>query len=208
MLSQTPILARTGITRIVDGHFAAQAGSIETDPDGRLIMQLAQYIDTEGLFLTATLTRIREKHKMDTSTILAMLFESPVFDSDRTPLLEQGLHAYLQGDYIAAIHVLIPQIEHTLRRLLELSGISKLRSGKNGTMQVKNHLNEILRESALQSALGEAIQLYLLTFLADQCGQNIRNEVCHGLASTLHFNPQVADRVFHVLLVLSLVREK
>ena len=160
MLTRTPILARIEITRIVDGHFAARAGPIETDPDGRLIMQLAQYVDGEGLLLTTTLARIREKHQLDTGSILAMLFESPIFDPDRMPLLEQGLQAYLQGDHITAIHVLIPQIEYTLRRLLELLGLSKLRSGKNGTMQVKN-LNEVLRESAIQGALGENIQSVL-----------------------------------------------
>ena len=29
-----------GVQKIADGHIAAQAGSVESDPDGRLIMQL------------------------------------------------------------------------------------------------------------------------------------------------------------------------
>jgi len=206
MLSFAPILARIEVTRIVDGHFAAQAGSIETDPDGRLLMQLAQYIAGEDLFLIPAIQRIREKHQPDAAAILSMFEECPIFDLERRPLLESGVSAYFAGDQIKAIHVLIPQIEHILRRLLLLLGGSELRAGRNGTMQVKN-LNEILREPAIKSALGEDIHLYLLTFLADQRGQNIRNVICHGFATPAHLNQRVADRILHVLLALSLIRE-
>jgi lysyl-tRNA synthetase class 1 len=207
MLSRTPILARIEVTRIVDGHFAAQAGSIETDPDGRLIMQLAQYIDGEDLFLIPALERIRQRHQPDARTILSVLEASPIFDPERRALLEGGIQAYLAGDHVKAIHVFIPQVEHTLRRLLTLLGVPTLRAGRSGLMQVKN-LNEILREAAIQTALGEDLQLYLLTLLVDQRGQNIRNMICHGFASPVHFNQRVADRMLHVLLTLSLVRER
>jgi len=206
MLSRTPILARIEVTRIVDGHVAAQAGSIETDPDGRLIMQLAQYLDGEDLFLVPAIHRIREKHLPDAQTILSVLEESPTFDPARHVLLEDGIQAYLAGDHIKAIHVLVPQVEHALRRLLALLGVPTLRAGRNGIMQVKN-LNEILREAAIQKALGEDLQLYLLTLLVDQRGQNVRNMICHGFATPAHLNQRMADRILHVLLTLSLVRE-
>ena len=73
-------------------------------------------------------------------------------------------------------------------------------------MQEKN-LNEILREPAIQKALREDLQLYLLTLLADQRGQNIRNLICHGFATPRHLNQQIADRTLHALLALALVRE-
>lgn len=207
MLTRTPILARIEVTRIVGDHFAAQAGSIESDPDGRLIMQLAQYLDGESLFLVPALRRIREKHALDATTTLAVLEESPVFDTTRHGVLKEGLEAYLENDHVKAIHVLIPQVEHTLRRLLDLVGVPTVRAGRNGTMRVKT-LNEILREPAIHAVLGEDIQLYLLTLLADQRGQNIRNLVCHGLATPAQMNQQVADRIFHVLLTLARVRKQ
>jgi len=206
LLSRTPILSRIPVTRIVDGHFAAQVGSIETDPDGRLILQLAQYMDGESLFLTPALRRIREKLAPDAAAILAILEESPIFDPVRHTLLSEGIEAYLSADHVKAIHVLIPEIEHALRRLLALMNVPILKAGRNGTTQAKN-LNEVLREAAIQKVFGEDAQLYLLTLLADQRGQNIRNVVCHGFATPLHFNQQVADRVFHVLLTLARVRQ-
>jgi hypothetical protein len=207
MLKQTPILARIEVTRIVGDHIAAQAGSIESDPDGRLVMQLAQYLDGENHLLVPALRRIREKHSLDAATVLAVLEESPVFDATRRSLLNEGVEAYLEDDHVKAIHVLIPQVEHTLRQLLKLIGVPTVRAGRNGTMQVKN-LNEILREPAIHSVLGEDLQVYLLTLLADQRGQNIRNLICHGFATPAQLNQQIADRVFHVLLTLARVRQE
>jgi hypothetical protein len=55
MLTAAPLMARIGVTRIVGDRFAAQAGSIEQDPEGRLMMPLAQNLDIQNLFLVATL---------------------------------------------------------------------------------------------------------------------------------------------------------
>ena len=91
MLKRTPLLARIEVTRIVGDHYGATAGSIETDPDGRFIMQLAQRIDGESLFLTPALLRIRKQHPIDVTTILQFLEESPIFDPERRTLVEEGL---------------------------------------------------------------------------------------------------------------------
>jgi hypothetical protein len=163
-------------------------------------------MDGENHFLNPALMRIREKHALETGTILAFLKESPLFDPERSSILEDGICAYLATDHVKAIHVLIPQIEHMLRRLLSLLGMPTLRVGRNGTTQCKN-LNKILRESAIQHALGEDLSLYLLTLLVDGRGHNIQNVVCHGFATPRHLNQQMADRVIHVLLTLGLVRE-
>jgi len=207
LLTRTPLMARIGITRIVDGRFAAQAGSIEDDPEGRLIMQLAQHIDFYNFFLSQTLEHLRKTADITTDVIVSVLYESPVFAPDRRPLLEEGVAAYLSGDHVKAIHVLLPQIEQALRELLSLMGVPTLKAGRNGTVQVKN-LNDILREPAIKQALGDDVRLYLQTFLADERGQNIRNIVCHGLASPSLFNYRLADQTLHALLTVSLVRAK
>jgi len=74
-------------------------------------------------------------------------------------------------------------------------------------MQLKN-LNDILREQPIKEALGENLQTYLLTFLADQRGQNMRNVICHGLAQPAQMNKGLATQTLHALLALALVRKK
>ena len=207
MLTTAPLMARIGVTRIVGDHFAAQAGSIEEDPERRLIMELAQHIEFYNFLLCRTLDQLRAATTITSDTILAVLDESPVFTPERRPLLEEGVKAYLDGDHTKAIHIIIPQIEQALRQLLALMRVPVLKSPRNGVMQLKN-LNDILREPAIKQALGDDIRLYLQTFLADERGQNIRNTVCHGLAAPSLFNRRLADQALHALLTVSLVRQK
>lgn len=206
-LTSAPLMARIGITKIVGDHFAAEAGSIENDPEGRLIMGIADHLQLQNGFLQASLTRLREKVDLTPESILEVLDLSPVFDQERRAFLEEGIKAYVAGDHIKAIHVLIPQIEQALRQTLLFCGGSALKGGRNGVMQQKN-LNDILREPALAKALGEDIRLYLLTLLADERGVNIRNTVCHGLAGFNELNPGLSAQILHALLTVSLVRKK
>jgi hypothetical protein len=60
----------------------------------------------------------------------------------------------------------------------------------------------------VQECLGEDLTRYLQVFLVDPLGHNIRNHVCHGHLMPQDFTRQLADRVFHVLLTLSLIRER
>jgi hypothetical protein len=207
MLTAAPLMARIGVTRIVGDRFAAHAGSIEQDPEGRLMMQLAQNIDIQNLFLVATLDHLRNAGALTTESIMAVIDESPIFTSERRPLLEEGVKAYVDRDYTKAIHVIIPQIEQALRTLLALLGEPTNKPARNGLFQVKN-LNDLLREPAIAAALGEDLRLYLLTFLADERGQNIRNNVCHGFATPDAFNERLAAQTLHALLATSLLRKK
>ena len=201
-----PFMAMIGVTRIADGHIVAKAGSVQDDPDGRLLMELAKDIEFNAPFLNASLRKVIEMHSLSAESILDHLYESPVFDHSRRELLKAGIEAYLGGDHVKAIHVLIPQIEHSLRKLLGLLGIPTRKAVRNGTMQVKN-LNDVLREEPLIQCLGEDVQLYFLTFLADQRGQNVRNRITHGLTSFAEINQHLADRILHVLLVMALTRQ-
>jgi hypothetical protein len=204
-LNEFPFLATITIGKMGDdGLTTARVGGIEEDPDGRLIHELGQQINFYNSFLGEALKRLRDSG-LTAETIVDLLEESPVFSGERRPLLLEGIEAYLAGDATKAIHVLIPQIEYGLRRLLQLKRVPFLRQGRNGTLQRKT-LNEVLRETAIKEVLGEDRRLYLLTLLADERGYNIRNKVCHGLAAPEYFGQPLADQIIHGLLVVSLVR--
>ncbi len=198
-------MARIGVIRIVGDHIGTRAGSIEEDPEGCLIMQLAQQIQVYNLFLTRTLDELRRVSEITADPVLAVLFESPVFAPEREPLLREGVQAYLDGDDTKAIHVIVPQIEQALRQLIVLVGGSELKARRNGTTQLKN-LNDLLRESAIGEVLGEDVRSTYRHCLLTNEDKTVRNLVCHGLAAPEHFNAPLSNQVFHALLVVSLVR--
>ena len=78
---------------------------------------------------------------------------------------------------------------------------------RGGGFQLRT-LDEILRIMQKNPTLNEDLALYFRVVFTDQRGWNVRNEVCHGLASYGLFSSIVADRLMHILLVLAQLRLK
>ena len=136
-----------------------------------------------------------------------MILESPVFLEGQRPFLEDGLKAYLDGDFLKAIHVLVPQVEQATRNLLALIGVSpnKTVKGCSGIMDVKS-MGNALEDDGLRNVLPENVWRYLTVLYVDRRGINLRNDLAHGLMTHSAFGQGLSDRVFHSLLVMSLIR--
>ena len=89
-----PFTSMIGVTKVVGDHFAAQAGSTENDPEGRLIMQLAQNIQIQNVFLYRGIERLRATNIITADTILSVIAESPIFPPERHALLREGIQAH------------------------------------------------------------------------------------------------------------------
>ncbi len=125
-------------------------------------------------------------------------------------LLREGLEAYEKEDFVKAIHILVPQIEHILRTFLGVLGVPTLKTVRNhpGIMDAKS-MNDILSDERMREVLKESLWRYLtVLFIEKKGGFNLRNDLAHGLLPPTAFNRQIADRVFHSLLTLSLIRER
>ena len=105
------------------------------------------------------------------------------------------------------MHILIPQIEAIIRNLAEKIGIPILKPSRSGGFFYRA-LDELLREEGIIGVLSEDMCLYFRVLLTDPRGGNIRNDICHGISRPENFNQMVADRIFHVLLCLALVKER
>ena len=192
--------------RIFEGDFvSAVVGSQVDDPDGRLVYQIGRRISFDAPFLAMALNRVIERYQMTSEQLMEFLASSPLFDDARKGLLAEGVAAALSNDHVKAIHVLVPQIEHMLRSLAGQIGIPKTTSGgTKGTMQARA-LGDILSDAVLKDTLDEDIRLYLVAFLVDQRGLNLRNRVAHGLMELSQLDQSLSNRLLHVLLTLRLI---
>jgi hypothetical protein len=188
-----------------EGRPIVQVGSIKADEEGHLILQLSKNMQFDGQFLRPAVERLQKRFSPNADQLLEFIAASPLYPPDRHPLLRAGLDAYLRSDWIASIHILVPQIENALRRLLRFLGRPAMKRHRNGGMILKN-LDEILREEKVARTFGNRVTVFLRTLLCDQRGWNVRNNVCHGLWPSEAFNFLVADRVFQVLMLLSTLR--
>jgi hypothetical protein len=189
-----------------DGHPSAKIGSADNDEEGRLHHQLSQIIGIEQPFLMHTLAKLRERYSPTVEQILEFLYQFPLFTREADGLLKTGLEAYWSGDFTKSIHVLVPQVERILRNFLEKLGIPTLKPIRNlGIMDAKG-MNDVLGDERVRQVLTENLWRYLTVVYIDKRGMNLRNDLAHGLVPAAAFNEGLADRVFHTLLALSVLR--
>lgn len=188
------------------GRPIATIGPIEDDLMGHIVSQTSQNMRISSIFLGRVLEELISRFKITTQYFVDYLYKSPVFEEDKKIILLDGIKAYLDGNHLVAIHLLVPQIENAFRKLVELSGGSVLKPGRTGGMNLKT-LDEILRDHNIAVIFGEDESLYFRILLTDQRGWNIRNNVCHGIIPADTFQSIISDRIFHVLLLLSLIRK-
>ena len=204
-----PFSSMFGSAIIRESGIVAAAGSISGDPEARLLIQLTQFIDTATMFLAWAIDKTREIYAPTSGDLLEVLYQSPAFDPMRKELLRSGLDAYLSDDLVKAVHILLPQIEHTLLRLGEHMGmVTREPSPHNPSAVQWVNLFKILQGEKMRECLGENLTCYLQMLLVDPLGHNIRNHVSHGHLNPEDFTRQLADRVIHVVFALSLIRER
>lgn len=135
------------------------------------------------ILLLPAIDQINSEHHIRLQDLLPVMMSSPFVPAGREVLFARGLHAGLTGDYLVAAHLLIPQIENSLRYVLTQSG--EITSGLT-RQDVQNHfdLNRILTDDVLLTklteVLGEDLVFQLKGLLVQHHGANLRNEIAHG----------------------------
>jgi len=112
--------------------------------------------------------------------LLFLVQENPFVPVGREGLFLRGLHAGLHGDIVLALHLLLPQMEHSIREILSAGGVitSKLESD---TTQDEHELGWMLRHPEMARMFGEGMAFDLRGLLVERFGLNLRNDLAHGL---------------------------
>ena len=194
--------------QIVDyeGRPVASVGSLEDDLEGNIIHQMTQDMSFDAFFLNRVIAALVDKFDFTHTKFVEYLYLSPVFNPETREIIEKGIQLYIKGDYLMSSHLLIPQIEASIRNLTEIVGRPILRRGRNQRIQIRL-LDDLLRDEQIVKTLGEDMAFYFRVLLTDQRGWNLRNRVAHGLMRRQDFDRKIANRIVHSLFCLALVRE-
>lgn len=189
------------------GRPVATIGGVEEDLEGNMIHQLSQNMNFDSFFLRHSFNKASEVYEFDAQELTGYIFQSPIFEESKKDLVHAGVQAYLDEDYISAIHILVPQVEAAMRTLVELMGGATLRKNRQGGLQLRT-FDDLLRDERVEACFGTDSSFYFRILLTDQRGWNMRNDVCHGISPVGAFNYSTADRIMHVALCMAQVREK
>ncbi len=147
------------------------------------------------------LRKLAKERELNANSFTAFLEKSKTYEREKLEIIKIGMERYFAGDYVSAIHVLVPQLEATLRKVLERLGEPTI-SMRQGAIREKP-LDEVLRSPKMESLLGLDLSYYLKVFLVDKRGDNLRHDIAHGLINKQRCNENIANIVLHQLLILS-----
>jgi len=120
------------------------------------------------------------EHRLRESDFVAIASESPIVPEGRERLFGKALFAGYEKDFVAALHLLVPQIEHMVRWHLKAAGIKTTNLDKDG-VENENGLSALMELPEVMQIFGEDLSFELKALFCDAFGPNLRNVLAHGL---------------------------
>jgi hypothetical protein len=125
--------------------------------------------------------QIMREHAVSLADWNDIVYENPFVPSGRERFFAEGLHFGLNGNFVAAVHLLIPQIENSCREILAARGVIVSTHDKDG-IEREMHINElILTVPEFRTLFGDDFTFDLRGLLIEQQSSNLRHGMAHGL---------------------------
>ena len=139
----------------------------------------------------AALELIRLQHQFSAALLFDLCRHSPFIPSGREWTWARGLLHGLDGDFVSAVCVLVPQIEHVVRIQLKQAGAHTLVTDERG-VETEKGLSALLDDQKSIEVLGVDLCFELKALFTASQGPNLRNVIAHGLASDGHLMSHAA----------------
>lgn len=130
-------------------------------------------------FIEPARQQILNDHKPTYQDLLYIVRNNPFIPPGHEGIFLRGLHAGFHGDFVVATHLLTPQIENSLRYVLESHGADVSNLMSDGTQPVKV-LGAIFGMAETKQIFGEPLCFELRGCLIEKTGFGFRNRVAHG----------------------------
>ena len=185
----------------------ASLDSLEKDYDNRFLYHANQYIELDQIFITIAMDNLFKIFDQD--KIINYFTNSLLFNEEE--YIQQAISSYFSKDYLKSSAVFISIIEDAVREFIKINGGTVLRKNDlNGYDYLSLH-NLLKQEKVFESTFLEYsnnILFYFKLVLIEKLGFNLRNDWAHGLNQKKFLHRSPSDKLFHILIILSLVKHK
>ena len=150
--------------------------------------------------------------------LLILFCENPIFNSCQTKkliyilknekingFLDEIIENYFSGNYFTCCSAISPTIERLIRNTyLKLGESENALYGKDNSIQIKNNLDNLLKQEIIMEIYGEEfINYFSWLFNNDISYYNYRNSVCHGYKNYKEYNKiETTLQLFILILFL------
>lgn len=191
-------------------HVARQPGSVLSDnPEEAEEATLFEMYQQAGFYqkmiaearIEPARHQIFLEHNIQYRDIAAILLHSPFIPPDRRYTFIRGIYAGITGDFLSAMHMLIPQLENSFRYIMGQREIITSGLDQHG-MQKEHDLNILLKHEKIGEILDKNTLFDLRTLLIEKAGHNFRNRLAHGLIRDDEFMSPMFSYVWWLILRL------
>lgn len=164
-----------------DGLLFLQGEAYETALEEEMFHHAASFgwtFATVGFIEPARL-QIFNDHKPGLKDLRFVVINNPFVPPGHEEIYLRGIHAGFHGDFIEASHLLVPQIENSLRYVLESHGVDVSNLMSDGTQPVKV-LGALLTKEETTQIFGKELCFVLRGCFIEKSGFDFRNKLAHG----------------------------
>lgn len=154
-------------------------------------------------YISPARLQILNDHHPSLRDLAFIVRNNPFIPLGHEGIFLRGLHSGFQGDFLVASHLLVPQIENSLRHVLESHGVDVSNLMSDGTQPVKV-LGAIFGIKETTAIFGEALCFELRGCLIEKTGWGFRNRVAHGFVSEAECYSDPAQTIWWLVLRLCL----
>lgn len=182
MLMERSVVDQRGrVVARMPSFFSGHPEEVERAIKAEMLSQANQYRQTYAVaFIYPAWRQINLDHDVRLRDLLPVVLDNPFVPEGHEDTYARGLLAGFKGDFLTATHLLIPQLENSIRHVLSRSGVIVSKLDSFGIQEEKD-LGALLYEPKLEELLGEDLVFDLQGLLVERFGTNLRNRMAHGL---------------------------
>ena len=130
-----------------------------------------------------------------------LVIHNPFIPVGHEGMFQQGIYYGLAGDFMMASHLLTPQVENSMRYVIEQNGgdVTKLNSDLTQPVKTLGSLFEIPETVKI---FGPDLCFELRGLLIEKQGYSFRNDLAHGFLDQVGFYSAAAINVWWLVLKL------
>jgi len=132
-----------------------------------------------GMFVEPARDEIWVQHRPRKRELEYLVFHNPVIPPGHEGIFLDGLYYGLAGDWMIAVHLLTPQIENSIRYVLEQRGADVANLNSDLTQEVKT-LGALLDMPEATAIFGPNLVFEMRGLLIEKHGYAFRNDLAHG----------------------------
>ena len=202
------MMSRDG--RVIAKRPAMSLGANLTDDDEIAIKaeMIRDYGYLVGIVVQANIWPALEvllaEHRLREADFIELARQSPFIPKERENLFGKALFAGYERDFVTAIHLLIPQIEHLVRVHLKQAGAKTSNLDKDG-IENENGMSTLMDLPEAEQIFGKDLAFEFDSLFCNPFGPNLRNELAHGLLDEDGCNSPSAIYAWWLILRLTIV---